>query len=565
MDHATPSTGTTPSSATRPRRLPRALLAGTSALLLVGSLATLTGCGGGGDTTPPGVIRVYGSEPQHPLIPTNTNETGGGDILRYLFTGLIQYDNDGKMEMAHAKSITANSNSTQFTITLKPGWTFSNGEPVTAQSYVDAWNYGACGKNLQLNQSFFSTIEGYKDVIPANNTNCHMRGLTVTSPLSFTVTLNQPEAGFPLRLGHTPYMPLPRVAYQDMKAFGEHPIGNGPYKLINGTAWLHNDRVMTEVNPTFKGDPKTRNKGIWWIFYTNPDTAYADLLGGMLDTVGSTVGPTALPNFQTDFPHSNSNKPTASSTAFVIPEWLPHFKGEEGRLRRAAISMSINRPLITEKIFFGTRTPAKEFTSPTLGDVDLDVPGNSVLTYNPTKARQLWKQANTISRWSGTFHIGYNADGGHQQWVDAVCNNLHQTLGIAAHGKAYPTFKQLRDEITQRTIKIAFRSGWSGDYPSVYNFLEPLYVTGASSNDGDYSSPAFDMLISQAAASSSVTESKKFYRKAQAILMRDLPAIPLWYPNASTAWNPELRNVHIMWNGYPNYTLIEKPTPAKEN
>ncbi len=169
MDPSTPSTGSTgstASSATRPRRLPRTLIAGASALLLAGSLATLTACGGGDDTTPPGVIRVYGSEPQHPLIPTNTNETGGGDILRYLFTGLTQYDNDGTMEMAHAKSITANSNSTQFTITLKPGWIFSNGEPVTAQSYVDAWNYGACGKNLQLNQASLALSRATKTSSP---------------------------------------------------------------------------------------------------------------------------------------------------------------------------------------------------------------------------------------------------------------------------------------------------------------------------------------------------------------------------------------------------------------
>ena len=140
------------------RRLRRTLAAGASALLLAGSLTTLTGCGNDNNATPAGVIRVYGSEPQHPLIPTNTNEVGGGDILLYLFSGLIRYDNDGKMVLAHAKSIKANSNSTKFTITLKPGWTFSNGEPVTAQSYVDAWNYGACGKNMQLNQSFFLSL-----------------------------------------------------------------------------------------------------------------------------------------------------------------------------------------------------------------------------------------------------------------------------------------------------------------------------------------------------------------------------------------------------------------------
>lgn len=525
--------------------------------LSVASCATRT------DAVPPEVLTVMGSEPQHPLVTTNTNETGGGDILNYLYRGLISYDIDGSMRLEHAKSITPNANSTEFDIVLKPDWEFSNGENITAQHYVDAWNFGACMDNVQMNQSFFQPIKGYDDIYNTKGTNCKMSGLTVTGRYSFKVTLRQPESGFPLRLGHIPYMPLPKVAYKDIAAFGEHPIGNGPYKLVKGKAWYHSDVLMTELNPTYKGIDKPRNKGIWWRFYNDPDTAYADLLGGLLDTVGSGVGPTALPSFQTDFPNSNSNKPTASSQSFVIPEWLPHFKGEEGRLRRRAISYSINRPLITEKIFFGTRTPAKEFSSPTLGDVVLDVPGNEVLTYKPAKARKLWKQADEISPWSGSFEIAYNADGGHQQWVDAVCNNIHQVLGITAHGKAYPTFKQLRDEITQQTITVAFRTGWLADYPSVYNFLEPMFMTGSSANDGNYSSPKFDELLSQAASASSVAESKKIYVKAQSILMQDLPAIPLWYPNASTAWNPELRNVHIMWNGYPNYTLIEKPRPQE--
>lgn len=58
---------------------------GVIALAAAGSLA-LTGCstGGsteGGESTSGGIITVNGSEPQNPLIPTNTNEVGGGKIL----------------------------------------------------------------------------------------------------------------------------------------------------------------------------------------------------------------------------------------------------------------------------------------------------------------------------------------------------------------------------------------------------------------------------------------------------------------------------------------------------
>ena len=48
----------------------------------------------------------------------------------------------------------------------KAGNKFSNGEPVDAKSFVDAWNYGALVTNAQQNSSFFAPIEGYAAVHP---------------------------------------------------------------------------------------------------------------------------------------------------------------------------------------------------------------------------------------------------------------------------------------------------------------------------------------------------------------------------------------------------------------
>ena len=100
-----------------------------------------------------------------------------------------------------------------------------------------------------------------------------------------------------------------------------------------------------------------------------------------------------------------------------------------------------------------------------------------MLNYDAKKAKDLWAQADAISKWSGTFSLAYNADGGHQAWVDAVCNSIKNTLGIDAQGQPYPTFAALRKDITDRTIKGAFRSGWQADYPGLYDFIQPLYFT----------------------------------------------------------------------------------------
>src|SRR3712207_8790201 len=65
-----------------------------------------------------------------------------------------------------------------------------------------------------------------------------------------------------------------------------------------------------------------------------------------------------------------------------------------------------------------------------------------------------------------SFQISYNADGGHQGWVDAVTNSIKNTLGIDASGNPIPTFNEARDQITGKTTETAFRTGWQADRKS---------------------------------------------------------------------------------------------------
>lgn len=168
----------------------------------------------------------------------------------------------------------------------------------------------------------------------------------------------------------------------------------------------------------------------------------------------------------------------------------------------------------------------------------------------------MWAQADAIAPFSGQLAIAYNADGGHQEWVDAVANSIKNTLGVDAVGAPMPTFAQLRTEITNRTIDTAFRAGWQGDYPSMLEFLEPLFVTGAGSNDVDYSNRDFDGALTVAQAAPTLEESYALTNDAQQILLRDMPVIPLWdYINAA-GHSDAVRDVAIAWNGLPDYERI---------
>lgn len=525
-------------------------------LLVAGCL-----CGCGGGALSPELVVVNGGEPPNPLIPTGTNDSLGGRILDRLFAGLVSYDAGGRPAPEVARSIETTDN-INYRIVLKPGWEFTDGSPVTAHSFVDAWNYGALSANAQLQQDFFRPIAGFEDVAgpPGDGKPTTMSGLHVVNDTEFTVRLKAPTVDFTLRLGHSAFYPLPDKAFRDMAEFGRHPIGNGPYQLADspdGPAWEHNVKIDLKPNPRYRGNRKPHNKGLRFEFYGNLDTAYADLLSGNLDVL-DTIPSSALTIYRRDLGGNSASGPVAVSQSLDTPLRLPHFGGEEGRLRRLALSAAINRPQICQQIFNGTRSPARDFTASSLPGYDPHIPGSDALDFNPERARQLWAQANAMSPWSGRYAIAYNADSGHQEWVDAVANSIKNVLGIDAVGVPHPTFAGFRTQITNRTIDTAFRAGWIGDYPSMIEFLAPLYATGAGSNDVGYSNPEFDAALATAEAAPDLRAADVLVNVAQRILLRDMPTVPLWYYIAVIGWSPQVSGVTVTWNGLPDYENVVK-------
>src|SRR5688572_14236640 len=103
----------------------------------VGALAlalplVLAACGDDEDSAAAaGTVRIFGCEPQNPLIPTNTNEVCGGNILDNVFTGLVHYDPDtAEPQNAVAESIESDDNKV-WTVKLNDDYTFHDGTKVT--------------------------------------------------------------------------------------------------------------------------------------------------------------------------------------------------------------------------------------------------------------------------------------------------------------------------------------------------------------------------------------------------------------------------------------------------
>ena len=105
-------------------------------------------------------------------------------------------------------------------------------------------------------------------------------------------------------------------------------------------------------------------------------------------------------------------------------------------------------------------------------------------------------------------------------------------------------------------MKGMFRTGWQMDYPSIENFLAPIFKTGASSNDGLYSNPAFDKLLVEAAAATDPAEANKKYQEAEALLATDFPAIPMWYSTATMGWSDKVTGVKITAFGTVDWSSV---------
>ncbi|HEX5568197.1 MAG TPA: ABC transporter substrate-binding protein [Streptomyces sp.] len=517
-----------------------------------------TACGGGGGDDGSRVVRASWGDPQHPLEPANTNEVQGGKVLDMIFRGLKHYDpGSGRAVNAVAESIETHDQR-NFTITLKKGWKFSDGTPVTARSFVDAWNYGALATNNQVNSYFFQYIEGYDDVHPgdedAEPTADTMSGLVVRSDRVFTVRLSQEFSLWPETLGYNAYVPLPRSFFTDRDAWLKKPVGNGPYKV---DSYSRGQNMRLSRNEDYAGEDRARNDGVELRVYTDSNTAYTDLQAGNLD-IADDIPASQLKNARRDLDGRYVNQPAGILQTLTFPLYRKEWQGEDARMIRQGLSMAIDREEITEKIYHGTRIPATDLTSPVLGEHGGHAAGlcGRTCTYDPGRARRLIEEAGGLP--GGSITLTSNVDtGSHRQWMDAVCNSIKNVLkdNGACRVKPVGTFADYRRNITDREMTGMFRAGWQMDYPLIQNFLQPLYYTGASSNDSGYSNEEFDTLL-DLANSSEQSEAITAFQEAERIALHDLPAIPLWYQNGTAGYSSRVSNVKLNAFSVPVFTDV---------
>ena len=510
---------------------------GTTRTMLVAGMAATAllaaACGGSSDDTTTGTggaggeITVRGCTPENPLIAGNTSETCGGNILDTLTAKLVHYNaEDAAPENDIAESIETTDNQT-FTIKIKKGYKFSDGTEVKAKNFVDAWNY--------------------EDVKDETSTVKEMKGLAVVDDHTFTIKTTAPVSNLPVRLGYTAFAPQPDVFFTDPEAFGKNPVGAGAFKF---DSWTEGQSIVVVKNPDYSGDYAGKVDKITFKIYQDLDAAYNDLQAGNID-VTDQIPTSALidDKYKTDLPDRNAARETGVIQFIGInPTADPKLTPEV----RKAISMAIDREGINKAIFNGIRVNATGWVSPVVDGYKADVCGE-VCVYDKAKAKAALDAA---GGYTGQLQLAYNGDGDHKAWTEATCNSIKDALAIDCVATPQVDFKTFLTAAGNNELGL-FRYGWQMDYPSIENFLTPLYATGAGSNYfGPYNNAAFEKLLAEAAAAPTLDEANAKYQEAEALLVDDMPTIPLWYGKAVIGWSDKVNAVGINAFGVPDFANI---------
>jgi ABC-type transport system substrate-binding protein len=517
----------------------------SAALIATGlsGVMLLSACGGGSDdggsggAAGGGTFTAYIGEPKSPLVPGNTTESEGAKVIAALWTGLVGYAEDGAVEYTGVADSIESDDNQNWTIKLKDGWTFHDGTPVDAQSFVDAWNYTANPQNAQDGGSYLSRIAGFQELQDGAAT--ELSGLKVVDDQTFTVQLSAPFALFPAVVGYDSFNPLPDAFFDDPEAFGTHPIGNGPFQADSD--YVPGQGITLTRYDDYAGEDKAQADGMEFVVYADQATAYTDAQDGNVDIV-DVIPPDVIESAKDAFGDGFINTEVSQITYIGFPTYDPRFADK--RVRQA-ISMAIDRDAISEAIFSGTRTAADSFISPV---VDGYREGScTYCTFDVDRANQLLDEAG-FDR-SQPVNLWFNAGAGHDAWMEAVGNQLRQNLGVDFSLQGNLDFAQYLPLGEQKGFTGPFRYGWSFDYPAAESYLTPLFTPQSlpplGSNYSFYENQQVVDLIAQGDSAASEDEAISDYQQAEDLIAEDMPMAPLFFTQIQSVHTDHVSNVRI--------------------
>ena len=514
------------------------------------SLLLISSCG---DNTPPVELSpqtkiLYlgnGTEPKD-LDPHTVTGVPESKILMALIEGLVIRHPEGLDPLPGiAERWDISKDGKEYIFHLRDA-SWSNGDAVTAGDFVYAWNRMLMPSLGSQYPDMLYDVLNAEEFNKGKISDFNLVGVKDLDEKTLQVKLKNPAPYFVELLAHYTTRP---VHQKTIEKFGEMDslgnqwtrpgnfVGNGPFTLEE---WKLNQVIKVKKNPNYWDADRVQLNEIHFLPIDNVSREDFMFRAGQIH-VTSSIPTEKIEVYKKEYPNNISISPYYGTYYYRI-----NLNKEplNDKLIRKALSLSIDRELITEKVAKGGQIPAFSFTPP---DPDGYFPPTR-LEYNPSKAKQLLKEAGYSESDSLTFELLYNTSEGHQKIAEAMQQMWKETLGVNivltnTDWKVYLSRENTGDfEIS--------RAGWIGDYQDPKTFLD-MMVTDRGNNKTGWSNATYDKLLEKAAKSTTQEERYAHLYEAEKILIDELPIIPIYTytriymkHESVKGWEPNLLDSH---------------------
>jgi oligopeptide transport system substrate-binding protein len=467
--------------------------------------------------------RGNGGEPDT-MDPHKGEGTSGANIRRDLFEGLVSTSPDGSLEPGAAESWEISADRMTYTFRLRPDGRWSNGDPVTAEDFVYGLRRSVDPATLSKYSQVLAPILNAEQVIQGELPPAAL-GVEALDELTLVIRLKGPTPYFLELLTHSTTYPVHRASverYGDRFARPGNLVSNGAYVLDE---WVVQSHIRLVKNPYYYGADGVRIETVYYYSIENPSVELKRYRAGELDWTDS------VPHQQLDWIRENMADelriaPYFGSYYYGFNVIRPPFKDQPG-LRRA-LSMVVDRDIITAKVTGAGELPAYTYVPPVAG---YEPPAPEWASWpweeRLEEARRLYREAGYSEDNPLEVELRYNTNDNHRRLALAVAAMWKQALGVRCR-LLNEEFKVFLDTRTSKAVTEVFRAAWIGDYQDPFSFLEIMHSTHGQ-NDTGYSNPAYDALIEDSMVEPDPVKRMQMLKQAETILLDDQPVLPLFF------------------------------------
>lgn len=495
----------------------------------------LIGCSNPKEQTTNGTLRrAIGGEPST-LDPASAADNFSFEVLRDLYEGLTTDGPHGEVLPGIAASWVVNANGTEYTFQLRQDARWSNGQPIRAQDFINAWRRvvdpaqgSPVADNLRLIAGASSIISGHSP--PAT------LGAYALGDKALVIRLDKPTPYLPQVLTHSAAYPM----YSPEKSGNRTSKGwvsNGPYVL---TAWAPGTKIELTKNPNYWDNANVRIDRVEYQI-ADENSQYARYRAGQLDLT-DTVPINAVATLREKRPNELIIAPFLATSYYGLNLTTKTFAGNVNL--RKALAMAIDRQKLVKSMAFGQVGAYGFVPSGIWNYKSQSWPWRDLIdSERITEARRLYAEAGYSLNKPLHLRLLFNSNPVIKTTAIIIAEMWRETLGIdtSLSEEEYRVFLQSRRDKSKWDV---VRLGWTADYNDASNFLD-IFRQHSSNNDTGYSDTTYDSLLDKAAVTPDAQDRRAILEEGERRMLAAYPVIPLYFFVSKRLVKPYIHGVQL--------------------